>query len=113
MVSSLVGASAAGVLLLSASFLLLTHVTPPRTAKRTTAMRSPFGFIDLSPLPPGDHAEPDNGQREDDHAQPEHEVEFLRGQGEGAVFGGFRTDADQVFVGAEPVDRVHEQIAAA
>src|ERR1035441_9706044 len=34
-----------GALAFSASFLLLHHVTPPRTAKRTTAIRSPFGFM--------------------------------------------------------------------
>src|ERR1019366_3843384 len=73
----------------------------------------PFGFIDLSPLPPCGQAETDNSQREEDHAQPEHEVELLRGEGEGAVFGGFGPDADQVFVGAEPVDHVHEEIAVA
>src|ERR1019366_5320768 len=44
MVSNLTEVSV-GVLALSASFLLLHHVTPPRTAKRTVAMRSPFGFI--------------------------------------------------------------------
>src|SRR6478672_9761207 len=44
MVKSLVLVSV-GVLALAASFLLLHQVTPPRTAKRTTAMRSPFGFI--------------------------------------------------------------------
>src|ERR1019366_9283204 len=36
----------AGVLALSAWLLLLHQVSPPRTAKRTTAMRSPFGFMD-------------------------------------------------------------------
>src|ERR1019366_6065833 len=45
MVSNLTEVSE-GVLALSASFLLLHHVTPPRTAKRTMAMRSPFGFMD-------------------------------------------------------------------
>src|ERR1035441_9365130 len=44
MVNNLTEVSA-GVLALSASFLLLHHVTPPRTAKRRSSMRSPFGFM--------------------------------------------------------------------
>src|ERR1041385_8982145 len=44
MVSSLVEASA-GDLLAAARFLFVHQGSPPSTAKRTTAIRSPFGFM--------------------------------------------------------------------
>src|ERR1700674_4111889 len=50
MESSLVEASA-GDLPAAACFLLDHQVSPARTAKRTTALRSPLGFIWHSPLP--------------------------------------------------------------
>src|SRR5258708_38851534 len=39
------GEESAGDLLAAALSLLEHQVSPPRTAKRTTAIRSPFGFI--------------------------------------------------------------------
>src|SRR5260370_13035998 len=124
MVSSLVAVSV-GVFALSVWRLLLHQVSPPKTAKRTTAMRSPFGFMNYllfhqvarpkPTMPSGKMItlSQNSTSCSDDHAQPEHEVEFLRGQGERTVFGGFGTNADQVFIGAEPVDHVDEQIGVA
>src|SRR5215813_11544494 len=101
------------VLLAAACFLLDHQTRPASTAKRTTAMRSPLGFTTLSPLPPGDHAEGHDAEREKHDAEPEEHVDFLRAHVEGAVFGRFRPDRDEVLVGGEPVDHVEEQIAVA
>src|ERR1035438_10105 len=102
MVSSLV-VVASGVLALSAWLLLLHHVSPPSTAKRTTAISSPFGLM-LSPLPPRGQADGDDAQREEYNRQPEDQVELLGCDRQRAVLGQFRPDADQVFIRRQPVD---------
>src|SRR3954464_5813711 len=96
---------------LAASLRFDHQTSPPRTAKRTTAMRSPFGFIALSPLPPGGHAEADHPQREDHDAQPEDGIQLVGGERERPVLGGSRTDGDQVLVRRQPVDHVAEEVA--
>src|SRR6476469_9745800 len=96
----------------AACFLLDHQTRPPSTAKRTTATKSPFGFM-LSPLPPRSHSGPNYGEREDHDAQPEEHVDLVGGDGERAIFRRLRPDGDQVLIRGEPVDHISEKVPIA
>src|SRR5580658_2886806 len=98
MVRSLLEVSVADFAGEAACFLFDHQIAPPRTARTATAIRSPFGFIELSPLPPGGHADCYHTERENHETEPEYGGEIIGGEVQRPVLGRLGTDGNQILV---------------